>query len=121
MNHVALVVRYEIKAEHRDAFEELIRDLAKRTLEAEKGCLRFDVLVPKDDSGTCTCTNCIATRMRTLNTPGVPVFLKFVSDTSTCWTVGKSSFAIAKSASTASPLLFAPQLSSKVEWRLKNI
>ena len=49
MSHVALIVRYDIKAEHRKAFEELIRDLAKRTLEAEKGCLRFDVLVPKDD------------------------------------------------------------------------
>lgn len=46
MSKVALVVEFDIKPEHRQAFEEIIRSHAARTLETEEGCLQFDVLVP---------------------------------------------------------------------------
>ena len=49
MSKVALVVEFDIKPEHRQAFEEVIRGHAKRTLETEEGCLQFDVLIPNDE------------------------------------------------------------------------
>lgn len=50
MSKVALVVEFDIKPEHRQAFEEVIRGHAKRTLDSEEGCLQFDVLIPKEDA-----------------------------------------------------------------------
>ncbi len=50
MSKVALVVEFDIKPEHRQAFEEIIRFHAKRTLETEEGCVQFDVLIPQNDA-----------------------------------------------------------------------
>ena len=50
MAKVALVVEFDIKPEHREAFEEVIRGHAQRTLDAEEGCLQFDVLIPQKDA-----------------------------------------------------------------------
>lgn len=49
MSKVALVVEFDIKPEHRKAFEEVIRSHAKRTKEQEEGCVAFEVLIPKQD------------------------------------------------------------------------
>lgn len=49
MSKVAIVVEFDIKPEHRQAFEEIIRYHAKRTLETEEGCVQFDVLIPQND------------------------------------------------------------------------
>jgi quinol monooxygenase YgiN len=49
MSKVALVVEFDIKPEHRQAFEEIIRFHAKRTLEQEEGCVSFEVLIPQND------------------------------------------------------------------------
>ena len=50
MSKVALVVEFDVKPEHRDAFEEVIRSHAQRTKEAESGCVQFDVLIPQRDA-----------------------------------------------------------------------
>ena len=50
MSKIALVVEFDVKPEHRQAFEQVIRGHAKRTLEAESGCLQFDVLIPQRDA-----------------------------------------------------------------------
>ena len=50
MSKVALVVEFDIKPEHRQAFEDIIRFHAKRTLDNEEGCIRFDVLIPQRDA-----------------------------------------------------------------------
>ena len=52
MNQVAILVEYVVKPENRAAFEKVIRAHAEGTLADERGCLRFDVLVPRDDTGT---------------------------------------------------------------------
>ena len=49
MSKVALVVEFDVKPEHRQAFEEIIRNHASRTKEAESGCVQFDVLIPQRD------------------------------------------------------------------------
>ena len=51
MNRIALVVEFDVKPENRTEFEEIIRSHATRTLEAESGCLQFDVLIPHEDNG----------------------------------------------------------------------
>ena len=51
MSRIALVVEFDVKPEHREAFEKVIRSHAARTLEAESGCLQFEVLIPKEDTG----------------------------------------------------------------------
>jgi len=51
VSKIALVVEFDVKPEHRDAFEAVIRSHAARTLDAEPGCLQFDVLIPKKDTG----------------------------------------------------------------------
>lgn len=51
MNRIALVVEFDVKPEHRTAFEDIIRSHAARTLEAEAGCLQFDVLIPQEECG----------------------------------------------------------------------
>ena len=50
MGKIANVTEYEVKPEHRQAFEALLRDHAARTLGLEPGCLRFDVLIPRGAS-----------------------------------------------------------------------
>lgn len=49
MSKVALVVEFDVKPEHRQAFEEIIRSHASRTKESESGCVQFDVLIPQRD------------------------------------------------------------------------
>jgi quinol monooxygenase YgiN len=49
MSKVALVVEFDIKPEHRQAFEEIIRFHAKRTKDNEEGCVAFEVLIPNRD------------------------------------------------------------------------
>lgn len=51
MSNIALVVEFQIKPEHRQAFKDLLTDHAVRTLEAEDGCLHFDVVVDSEDDG----------------------------------------------------------------------
>jgi autoinducer 2-degrading protein len=48
MSKIALVVEFDIKPEHRQAFEEIIRSHGKRTKETEEGCVAFEVLIPND-------------------------------------------------------------------------
>jgi quinol monooxygenase YgiN len=49
VSRIALVVEFDVKPEHRQAFEAVIRSHAARTLEAESGCLQFDVLIPQKE------------------------------------------------------------------------
>ena len=51
MSQVAIVVEYQVKPEHRAAFERLIRAHAAGTKEDEDGCERFDVLTPRENTG----------------------------------------------------------------------
>lgn len=51
MNRIVLVVEFDVKPEHRTEFENIIRSHAARTLEAEAGCLQFDVLIPQKECG----------------------------------------------------------------------
>ena len=51
MNRIALVVEFDVKSECRTEFEDIIRSHAERTLEAEAGCLQFDVLIPQEEIG----------------------------------------------------------------------
>lgn len=47
---IMVIVEFTIKPEHRAKFLNLIHGHAKRTLSREKGCLQFDVLLPKDSA-----------------------------------------------------------------------
>jgi autoinducer 2-degrading protein len=49
MSKIALVVEFDIKPEHRKAFEDVIRSHGKRTREQEPGCLSFEVLIPQKE------------------------------------------------------------------------
>jgi len=60
MSKVALVVEFDVKADSREAFEELMRSHASRTLAAEDGCLNFEVLIPKKDQGKIFLFECYA-------------------------------------------------------------
>jgi autoinducer 2-degrading protein len=51
VSRIALVVEFDVKPESRTEFEAVIRSHAARTLEAESGCLQFDVLIPQEDTG----------------------------------------------------------------------
>lgn len=51
MSAIAIIVEFDVKPECRDAFERIIRALAKDTLKDEDGCERFDVLIPQEDIG----------------------------------------------------------------------
>jgi autoinducer 2-degrading protein len=46
---VAILVDFQVKAEHRDAFLELIRWNAKVTRDTEPGCVGFDIVIADDD------------------------------------------------------------------------
>ncbi len=50
MSAIAIFVEFDVKPECRDAFERIIRALAKDTLKDEDGCERFDVLIPREDT-----------------------------------------------------------------------
>ena len=49
MSKIALIAEFEVKQEHRDAFQKLMLAHARAALEHEPGCLQFDVAVPRDD------------------------------------------------------------------------
>lgn len=51
MARVAIVVEFTLKAGQHAAFDRLIREHARRTLEEEPGCERFDVLQPLGRDG----------------------------------------------------------------------
>lgn len=51
MDEQAVIVEYEIEDGQAEAFRALIVDHARRTLEEEQGCLRFEVLEPVDRDG----------------------------------------------------------------------
>jgi len=48
MSRIMIVVEFEVKPEHRDAFIELIKGHAQRS-RTEDGCQQFDVLLPQED------------------------------------------------------------------------
>ncbi len=48
---VAIVVEFTLKAGQHAAFDRIIREHARRTLEEEPGCERFDVLQPVGRDG----------------------------------------------------------------------
>src|SRR3984893_17665513 len=48
MSRLMIVVEFEVKPEHRDAFVELMKGHA-RLSRAEDGCQQFDVLLPQND------------------------------------------------------------------------
>ncbi len=50
MGEIANVTEYDVRPEHREAFEALLRDHAERTLRVEPECLRFDILLPRGAS-----------------------------------------------------------------------
>ena len=49
MSKIALIAEFEVKPDHRDAFQKLMRMHAQAALDHEPGCLQFDVAVPRDD------------------------------------------------------------------------
>ena len=51
MARVAIVVEFTLKAGQHAAFDRVIREHARRTLEEEPGCERFDVLQPLGKDG----------------------------------------------------------------------
>ena len=51
MSQIAIVVEFHVKPAHRQEFEALIRDHARKTLETEPGCKRFDVMIPRKEDG----------------------------------------------------------------------
>ena len=48
MSRLMIIVEFELKPEHRDAFVELMKNHA-RLSRAEDGCEQFDVLLPQND------------------------------------------------------------------------
>src|SRR6478609_1092152 len=48
MSRLMIVVEFEVKPEHRNAFVELMKTHA-RLSRAEEGCQQFDVLLPQED------------------------------------------------------------------------
>ena len=46
---VAILVDFQVKPEHREAFLELIRWNAKLTRDTEPGCVGFDIVIADDD------------------------------------------------------------------------
>lgn len=49
MTMVTNIVEYRVKPAHRADFEAKLRAHAAGTLREEEGCLRFDVMVPRDE------------------------------------------------------------------------
>ena len=52
MPRVAIVVEFNLKPGQHAAFDRIIREHARKTLEEEPGCERFDVLQPVGRDGT---------------------------------------------------------------------
>ena len=48
MSRLMIVVEFEVKPEHRNAFVDLMKGHAQRS-RGEDGCLQFDVLLPEED------------------------------------------------------------------------
>ncbi len=51
MIHVALVVEFDVKPEHREAFEKIMAAHVTGTLQDEEGCVAFKMLIPQEDDG----------------------------------------------------------------------
>jgi quinol monooxygenase YgiN len=51
MSHIALVVEFDVKPEHRGAFEKVLAEHAAGTLQDEEGCVAFKLLIPTKDDG----------------------------------------------------------------------
>ncbi|NKB57484.1 MAG: hypothetical protein GKS00_14255 [Alphaproteobacteria bacterium] len=49
MAKIALIVEFNVKAEHRVAFITLLREHAEGTVQEEEGCVQFDVLLPNEN------------------------------------------------------------------------
>ena len=49
MSKIALIAEFEVKPDHRDAFQKLMRTHGQAALDHEPGCLQFDVAVPRDN------------------------------------------------------------------------
>ena len=49
MAKIALIVEFNVKSEHREAFIAHIREHAAGTLDEEEGCVQFDVLLPNEN------------------------------------------------------------------------
>lgn len=60
MGRIALVVEYDVKAEHMQAFSALIREHARATLAEDPGCVSFEVLMPRDMPGKLFLYECYA-------------------------------------------------------------
>jgi hypothetical protein len=52
MSRLMIIVEFEVKPEHREAFIELMKNHA-RLSRAEDGCQQFDVLLPQTDPTAC--------------------------------------------------------------------
>lgn len=52
MTMVTHIVEFHVKAEHRAEFGRRVRAHAAGTLREEEGCLRFDVMEPRDEPNT---------------------------------------------------------------------
>ncbi len=45
-----VTVHFQVKPEHREAFDDLMREQARNSLTREPGCHRFDVCQPESDA-----------------------------------------------------------------------
>ncbi|MGO4571121.1 putative quinol monooxygenase [Microvirga sp. 2TAF3] len=52
MTEIAIIVEFETLEGREEEFTTVIREHAKRTLEEEAGCLRFEVIKPVEADGT---------------------------------------------------------------------
>ena len=52
MTRLTIIVEFETLDGNEEAFTALIRDHARRTLQEEPGCLRFEVIKPVERDGT---------------------------------------------------------------------
>ena len=68
MSKIALIAEFEIKPQHRDAFQQLMRTHAQAALDHEPGCLQFDVAVPGTIRTRCSSTRSTGTRRRSTST-----------------------------------------------------
>ena len=60
MGRIALVVEYDVKPEHMQAFKALMQEHARATLAEEDGCVAFDLLTPRDMPGKMFLYECYA-------------------------------------------------------------
>ncbi len=60
MSKVALFVEFDIKPEHLEDFEKIIRGHAKKCFEGEEGCVAFHVMIPRDEQNRVYLYECYA-------------------------------------------------------------